>query len=90
LETTEKQVTLGDLPLGARLLYRSRKDWREAVVCRILEEKIVLSVCSSSGKTYRLSRDLKIELQMNGAIPLLTDIVEENWQDNFVKADFRW
>ena len=49
-------MTLGSLPIGARLLIRSKIDWRSAVVSSFDEEKATLIVCSPTGRTYRLRR----------------------------------
>ena len=90
LETAEIQITLRELPVGARLLVRSKKDWRVAVVSQLHEEKATLIVCSPSGRTYRLSRNLEVEIVFDGTIPILKIETEENWRENFTKYDFRW
>jgi hypothetical protein len=82
--------TLGDFPIGARLLIRSKKDWRTAVVSQFSEEKATLIVCSPNGRTYRLRRLLEIEIIFDGKIPLLKSDLEENWRENFTKYDWRW
>lgn len=78
------------MPLGARLLVRSKKDWRIAVVSRFDEEKVTLIVCSPSGRTYRLSRNPEAEIVFDGIIPILKIESDENWRDNFSKYDARW
>ncbi|MGI8639814.1 MAG: hypothetical protein ACR2MG_07650 [Pyrinomonadaceae bacterium] len=90
METPETQITLRDLPIGARLLVRSKKDWRFAVVSKFNEEKATLIVCSPSGRTYRLRRLLDAEIVFDGKIPILKFETEENWRDNFSKYDVRW
>ncbi len=90
METTEILKTLRELPIGARLLIRSKTDWRSAVVTRLDLEKAVLSVCSPSGRTYRLRRDLEAELIFDGGIPILKIETDENWRENFTTYDFRW
>ena len=90
MQIAETQITLRDLPIGARLLIRSKKDWRCAVVSKFYKEKATLIVCSPSGRTYRLRRFLDAEIIFDGKIPILKFELEENWRDNFSKYDFRW
>jgi hypothetical protein len=90
MEAAKAQITLRELPLGGRLLVRSRKDWRVAVVCRIGEEKVVLSICSPTGRNYRLYRVFDSEVVMDGRIPFLKYEDAEPWRDNFTSYDLRW
>ena len=90
METPETQITLRDLPVGARLLIRSKKDWRVAVISKFDEEKATLIVCSPLGRTYRLRRLLDAEIIFDGKIPILKTEIEENWRENFSKYDWRW
>lgn len=78
------------MPIGARLLVRSKKDWRTAAVSRIGEEKIVLTICSPTGRTYRLYREPDVELSYEGIIPILNSEPHENWRENFTAYDTRW
>ena len=71
-------------------MIRTRTDWRSAVVSRFGDEKVVLSVCSPTGRTYRLRRALETEIVFDGGIPILKIEPEENWRENFTKYDFRW
>ena len=86
----EDQITLRELPVGARLVVRSRKDWRSAVVSLFFEDKATLIVCSPTGRTYRLRRILESEIIFDGKIPILKIEAPENWRDNFTKYDLRW
>ncbi len=90
METAPILITLRELPTGARLLIRSKTDWRSAVVCHFNEEKATLSVCSPTGRTYRLRRRLEAEIIFDGGIPILKIESEEDWRENFTKYDFRW
>jgi hypothetical protein len=90
VEITENQITLRELPVGARLIVQCKKDWRGAVVSRIDEEKVTLIVCSSSGRTYRLRRTVETSIIFDGKIPILQNGCDENWRENFTKYDFRW
>ncbi len=90
METAETQITLRELPVGARLLIRSKKDWRVAVVSQFYEEKATLIVCSPNGRTYRLRRLLEMEIIFDGKIPILKSDLEDTWRDNFSKYDVRW
>jgi hypothetical protein len=90
VESAETQIALNSLPIGARLLVRSRKDWRTAAVSKIVEDRVVLTVCSPTGRTYRLRRELDTEIFFEGIIPILKYDLPENWRDNFTPYDHRW
>lgn len=88
METSHPKI-LADLPIGSRLIVRSKKDWRSAAISKIIEETVTLVVSSPTGFSYRLKRNLKTEIFFDGEIPFL-EILEENWRKNFVRYDFRW
>ena len=90
METPETSITLRELPVGARLLIRSKTDWRSAVVSRFNTEKATLAVSSPTGRTYRLHRNLESEIVFDGFIAILKIESDENWRENFTKYDFRW
>lgn len=91
METTEHQITLSELPIGARLVVQCKKDWRDAVISKIDAEKVTLIVCSAGGGTYRLRRVLETAIIFDGKIPILQNgCEEEDWRENFVKYDSRW
>lgn len=90
LETAETQITLSELPVGARLIVQCKKDWRSAVVSKIDEEKVTLIVCSARGGTYRLRRALETSIVFDGEIPVLHNGCEDDWRGGFVKYDARW
>lgn len=90
METTEILKTLRDLPTGARILVRTKNDWRTAVVCRFSEEKATLAVCSPSGRTYRLHRLLESEVIFDGFVAILKIESGDTWRENFSKYDCRW
>lgn len=90
METSETLITLRELPIGARLLVRSKTDWRSAVVSRQTEEKATLSVCSPTGRTYRLHRNLESEIIFDGFVAILKIESNDTWRENFTKYDFRW
>ena len=90
MEPAETQIALNSLPIGARLLVRSRKDWRTAAISKIVEDRVVLTVCSPTGRTYRLRRELDTEIFFEGIIPILKYDLPENWRDNFTPYDHRW
>lgn len=90
METSETFITLRELPIGGRLVVRSKNDWRSAAVSKIGEEKATLTVCSPTGRTYRLRRDLETEIILDGGIAVLKIETEENWRENFSKYDVRW
>ena len=81
--------TLGALPLGARLVLRCRKDWRTASVAAFEPDlgRVVLSVASPSGHTYRVRRPADSPLTIEGPIPVLG---EGSWRPGLVRYDLRW
>ncbi len=89
LEITETKITLANLPIGSRLLVRSKKDWRTAVISKVIEETVTLIVSSPTGFSYRLRRNLQTELFFDGTMPIL-ESSNENWRENFAKYDVRW
>jgi len=86
--TDENSLTLGLLPTGARLILRCRKDWRDATVVSLVEpERVVLSVASPSGHTYRVRRPADSPLTLEGSIPILG---EGSWRAGLARYDVRW
>jgi len=90
MELAEAQITLAKIPLGGRLLVRSKTDWRVAVVCRIAEDKITIPVASPKGYNYRLRRPLDAVVDFDGRIPYLISDTAESWRENFSIYDVRW
>ena len=90
MEPTETEITLARIPLGGRLLVRSKKDWRTAVVSRIAEGSITISVASPRGGCYRLRRVPETLITYDGRIPYLQFDPVENWRENFSAYDVRW
>jgi hypothetical protein len=86
-EQPENVLTLGSLPVGARLVLRCRKDWRDATVAAVSPEAITLSVGSPSGHTYRVRRPNDSLLFLDGSIPVLG---EGCWRAGRVHYDVRW
>ena len=80
-------ITLGSLPLGSRLILRSRKDWRTAAVIAITVDRITLSVASPTGHTYRMYRPHDARIYFDGSIPLLG---EGGWRVGLARYDVRW
>lgn len=98
METAETEINdfsnnpvLRILPVGAKLILRCRKDWREAVVSKFTLEKAVLSVVSKSGATYRVRRPIDAPFHYDGEIPVLFEDCDEiEWRENLLKTDLRW
>ncbi|MCW5959149.1 MAG: hypothetical protein KIS76_03250 [Pyrinomonadaceae bacterium] len=90
MEVSKPAIKLSELPIGARLLYRSKTEWRFAVLSRLSEEKATMIVCSPSGRTYRLSRDRGAEVVFDGAVAILKCYESDTWRENFSKYDCRW
>jgi hypothetical protein len=83
-------TTLAKLLIGTRLIVRSRTDWRFAAISKIADERVVLTVCSPSGRTYRLRRDLDTEVLIEGKLAVLPYEADDTWRDNFGRYDVRW
>jgi chorismate-pyruvate lyase len=90
VEASKDQIRLGDVPLGGRLMVRSRLDWRNAAVVRSSEELVVISVASPGGRTYRLRRGAETILVVEGSIPFLKSEQPDLWRENFSRYDTRW
>lgn len=86
---TAKTTILADLPIGCRLLVRSKKDWRCGAISKVVNEIVTIIVSSPSGYSYRLRRELNTEITFDGEMPILENS-DENWRDNFSNYDFRW
>jgi len=85
LET--ETATLGSLPIGARLILRCRADWRTATVAAFEPERVVLSVASPTGHTYRVRRPRDSALSFDGHVPVLG---EGCWRAGLARYDVRW
>ena len=79
--------TLGALPVGAHLVLRCRKDWRDATIVAITPDLVTLSVGSPKGRTYRVRRPTGSLLTLEGDIPILG---EGSWRAGLVRYDARW
>lgn len=90
METAETLVRLDTLVTGSRLVVRSRKDWRFAAVSKMDEGRVVLTVASPSGYSYRLRRDPDTEILLEGTIPILKYDETDTWRDNLGHYDVRW
>lgn len=84
---SENILTLGSLHVGARIVLRCRKDWRDATVAARSLDVITLSVGSPSGHTYRVRRPADSPLSLDGSIPVLG---EGSWRAGRVRYDLRW
>ena len=83
-------TTLDQLAIGSRLLVRSKTDWRFAAISKIVEERVVLTVCSPKGGTYRLRRDCDTVVIRDGILYILPYECDDTWRDNFSRYDVRW
>ena len=90
MEELPLETTLASLPIGSRLLVRSRTDWRFAAISKVVEERVVLTVCSPSGYTYRLRRELDTAVVCDGILYILPYECGDSWRDNFCGYDLRW
>jgi len=87
--TDEPAPTLGSLPVGARLILRCRADWRAATVAAFdaAKARVVLSVASPGGHTYRVRRPADAPLAHDGHFPVLG---EGSWRAGLARYDVRW
>lgn len=90
MEAAETKITLDKLSIGSRLIVRSRKDWRHAAVSKIADERVVLTVCSPTGRTYRLRREFTSEVIIKDTVPILMHDQHDDWRENFSSYDPRW
>lgn len=90
MEPAEVIVRLSQIPIGGRLMVRSRVDWRTAVVAKHGEEKTTLAVTSAKGRCYRLFRAADAEVLIEGNVAVLSSDAADRWRENFLKLDSRW
>jgi hypothetical protein len=90
MESAKTKITLDKLPIGSRLMVRSRVDWRFAAVSKIADGRVVLTVCSPKGRTYRLRRDFDAEVDLFGQIPVLKSPLGRDFPGNLGSYDLRW
>ena len=88
--TSKVVMNLANLPLGGRLLIRSRVDWRTAVISRVAEDGVTLSVASPKGRNYRLRRDPGLKVGCKNGLHFLCSDDSERWNENFASYDPRW
>ena len=86
--STTESLSLRMLPVGARLVLRCRKDWRDATVVAVTLEAVTISVFSPTGRTYRVRRPPDAPISFDGPIPLLGD--RGHWRTDLARYDTRW
>ena len=82
--------TVAEFPVGAKFAYRAKDDWRVATIARIGKEKATFTVCSPTGRTYRLYRILETEVKFVKNLPTLMSEKEDEWNENLTGYDRRW
>ncbi len=90
MEPFESPTKLSELPLGGRLLVRSRTDWRVAVVSRVADDLITISVSSPKGRNYRIRRKPDSKVSFSSDLWFLNAETSENWNENYAAYDRRW
>jgi hypothetical protein len=88
--TEQTPLTLAALPLGAHLILRCRKDWRDATVVAHAPDCVTLSVGSPKGRTYRVRRTPDAALFLDGSIPILGESKTLSWRCGLARYDVRW
>lgn len=83
----ENTFALGSLQVGAHLVIRCRKDWRDATVVAVEPDRVTLSVGSPTGRTYRIRRPPDTLLMLDGTIPVLG---AGSWRAGLARYDARW
>lgn len=86
-ENASSARTLAALQVGARLILRCRKDWRDATVVAVSPEQVTLSVCAPRGRTYRIKRPADTLISEDGPVPI---VGEGSWRAGLVRYDARW
>jgi len=87
LTETHRQINLCEMPVGSRLMIQCKNDWRMAVISAVIEENVILRICSPKGGTYRKKCTAETVINFDGAIPFLG---EGAWKETYVKYDCRW
>ena len=90
MSVSTSQTTLRELPVGTRLLLRTSKDWRSAVISRTGETDVALRVCCSSGRAYWTKRGSETTVILEQNIFRLETLTEEDWRTNFARFEVRW
>lgn len=90
MEPAEVSTILSQMPVGGRIMVRSRIDWRTAAVSKHGEEKTTLTVASASGRCYRIYRPLDSVVRQDGCIAVLHTEIAERWRENMQQLDSRW
>lgn len=90
MEPPKAEMTLADLPIGARLLIRAKTEWRFAAISRKSEERITLSVASPKGRNYRIARPPESPLAGERGIQFLVSEFSEPWRENLSRIERRW
>lgn len=90
MEAPETLTRLGDLPVGARLMYRAKSEWRFAVVSRFTEQTATISVSSPGGRNYRVHRAADSVVEYDGRIAVLKFETADKWRENLTRYDSRW
>ena len=90
MDVAPAETTLASLPVGSRLLIRSRKDWRFAAISRISGDRAILTVCSPSGHTYGQGFGIDAQVIKDGSLYLLLNPCADSWRNNLGHYDKRW
>lgn len=90
MEPAKTEIRLRELCVGFRLVVRSKKDWRYAVISAKAEDTVRLSVASPSGYNYRIRKDPDVVVVMDGLIPVIEADGSEKWRENLSSYDTRW
>lgn len=85
-----KTLKLSDLPLGGRLLVRSKTEWRNASISRIADERIAISVESRRGRTYKIFRHPETEVAKDEMLCYLVCGDPPDWRTHLMHTDRRW
>ena len=90
METPQTIVRLDSLVTGSRLVVRSKKDWRFAAISKTVNGRVVITVASPTGGSYRLRRAVDTEIIHEGNVPILVYDDTDTWRENFGRYDMRW
>ena len=90
METPQTIIRLDSLVTGSRLVVRSKKDWRFAAISKTVDGRVVITVASPTGSSYRLRREIDTEIIFEGDVPILRYDDTDTWRENFGRYDVRW
>ncbi|MEW6362013.1 MAG: hypothetical protein AB1477_07845 [Acidobacteriota bacterium] len=66
MDPSQNKITLSQMPIGSRILFRSRNEWRAASIARVADGRVSIQIASPLGRIYRISRSADTALYFDG------------------------